>query len=265
MIKTLGWSALFGVSAFVISFSILKMKGSIGSIRIGTYGPFETVSFLVNLIVALVSIVSLYIAIAAYLDTQESGKEQKLVLEASRNALESSVALAQAQQKILDENLKISSEHFAIVKEHWQAEKERLSRKPEVKIGLGGFSAEELLKGDPIKVTANDSGYTEFDFVVTNFGKATINKPTIVISTRETLIKIDKRRVRIDRENLNILQFSTSELNDFVPASESGGGHAIMVDIQIPKEVKGFDLSFKIFGENLPSKIIELKILVLNH
>ena len=208
-------------------------------------------SLVVNVFLFIISIVSLYIALAAFNYARAAGADQQQSLDASRSALDAVVSTAGKQQQLLDENLKIAFAHFEVVKQQRDEELRRLQRKPRLEITVGNLTKEEISKLEAIRVAPNERSIIPIDFIVTNQGDVALLHPLILITADPSMVVVSQRGQSASADNPNWLQLGGLAFMDILPYEITQTGYSYKVDVVVPPDVQDFVLDFKIWGENL--------------
>jgi hypothetical protein len=222
--------------------------------------PGDAISFLLNSLLFIIALLSLYVAVLAFQDAQKSGQEQKASLEKSREALESVVATATRQQELLDKALHVSSAHFELVQKQSEEEARRLARKPLLEFAIGEISEVELTKLPLINLTADKFDVVAIDFRVKNVGDAAALKPVLIVSSQPASVKLSERGQRPVASNP--LQFAGLTSLDIQPFSIAGTSYRYPIDAWAPNDRPLFVITFSIYAENAPQKQLTINVQV---
>lgn len=254
-------ASVIGLASFGVAFYLLsRVQGVGGTIPLKAIGAVEVTGFLLNIMLFLISLFSLYVALAAFDYARQAGAEQGASLDASRRALESVVATAQKQQELLDESLKVSAGHFALVKQQREDELRRLAQKPRFEFALGSIAEKELREQQRIRVRADQRGIVEFDFIVKNVGDATARQPVLLVNAQPPTVGVSEHGQARRTANAYLLQIGGLAVMDMPPFQIAKTPYRYSVDAFVPPDVGAFSLTFKMWGDNAPVHEITVQL-----
>lgn len=242
---------LVAVLLLLASFAIILflLKGKPSSFALPKLG----LSDLVNVALFLVAVVSLFIAVATYVDARDSARQQQESLDASRRALDSVVQQFTQQQALMEKHLEMSQTQLAVVQEQWKREQENLAKRAHIEIvSLNGTDWETIEKNH-YDIVAEVAPQTRLPltFVMRNTGMIALVRPIYLLTATPANVFLDQRDSPRGRPNHNVLQISGITVSDVLPYSQIETDFLVTIDVTISDEVPKFDLSFKIVGENI--------------
>jgi hypothetical protein len=241
--------------------ALFLLKGKPSSLAVPKLG----ISDFVNISVLLVAVVSLYVAVATYMDAKASAEQQQKTLDASRMALETVVHTAQGQQNLLEQNLETSKTQLSVVQAQWRQEQDRQSRRAQLSmVSLNGTPWETIDQNhDNIQVVIPPAGWIRMAFVLRNTGTASLVHPIYIVFATLENVFVGGADFRVGRNNHNQFQQSGVNVLDVLPHSVSGTDFNISVDVTVPNPIQNFDLTFRALGENMDgAKVFTLHFVV---
>jgi hypothetical protein len=222
----------------------------------------DIVALIVNIAIFLLTLISLFYAVAAYQYAIASGAEQQRTLESTRKALEQEVATTDRQRQLLDSSLSVLSEHLSVVKNQWEGEKERLARKPMAEISLGDLTPDHLLTEPTIPILFQGSTM-RFDFTVKNVGNAPVLHPVVIFRATPDSVGVNPPGVDLPKQLHNVLQMSGNQVEDLVPYDIAQIPYSFQVEATVPNDIATFDLEFCLFAQNLAKQVRRVHITVI--
>src|SRR5256885_15545323 len=121
------WLFLIFILALAAGF-VLLLKRPIRSAVKGTLPTSDLLNatgLVVNVLVFVIGLASLYIAMVAYVDAKAAGDQQQRSLDESRKSLESVVQFVDQQNALMKENLQTTRNQLAILQDQWKTEQDK--------------------------------------------------------------------------------------------------------------------------------------------
>jgi len=257
------WVVAFFLSVLLIGVLYLLFRSKLLPNVAFSNETFNIISLAVNVALFVITMFTLFVAMAAYYSAEQSGKQQQAALDASRAALEKVVGTASRQQELLDENLKVAKAQLEVVREQREDERKRLSRKPRIEVMLGEVTEAKILEMKEIPVMARDDGSVPMMFAVKNVGDATLLQPFLFLVTEpKTVVVKEAGRPKTGSDVPNALQFAGLSVMDMPPFEISQTPSAFNVEIVVPKDVTTVTLHFKMWGTNLTVHALDIRFRV---
>ena len=257
-------AATVGAIGFAAAFYLLSrldLRDLTSSLKMSV--PLDVVIFLLNLSLLCVSLVALFVALAAFDAAREAGNEQRAALDASRKAIESAVGTAQKQQQLLDENLKIASTHLELVRQQQEEEIRRLAQKPRFEFALGPFQ-EDALNKVRIRVRPNEHHVVELVLSVKNVGEVTARRPILRASATPASVALSEHGQGLRSKDPNVLQIGGSSAMDMPPSSASQAPSRYAIDIFVPPNINTFSILFRVWAENAPTHAVTAEFEIIS-
>lgn len=273
--------------------------------------PFSSLNFIVGFAMLVLTLVSIWIALAAFQSAERSGNEQLQVLQNSRSALESvarnvegqanalrdqtqalrdqtvtlqavqrgfdkqaeladaqieqaksaAAAIAKAADQMKEQRALLAAVQdtlkgqLEIASEQNKRELEKLSRKPNIQIGVGNLPAELL--GKPIHLTLAE--LQEFTFVLRNEGNEAATHPIIILSTDTEQVGVNQWGSPAHMGRRNVLQLSGGNVNDIEPL-DVAGEYSIPVRFEAANDVSQFRVTCAVSASNFKRKVLQVTI-----
>lgn len=211
---------------------------------------------LVNYGLLALTVFSLFVAISTYFDARKSGDQQLRSLRSSNQALESVIANLKTQVDVLDRAKATLQSQLAISEAQNTRELEQLAKKPKVTISLNGVPEKSLLAQKTLVLPIQTA--TRLTFAVRNLGDAPVKSPALVFTTTPGIEFVRGDAYGPQPRDRNQLQMVAPYIQEIEPYSQSQTTYSFDVTLTIPETVKTFDMSVKIFGENLSRKTLNL-------
>ena len=206
---------------------------------------------MLEVLVAIIALVSLQIAVASYEDAQKSGTEQLKALESARKALEVATGIAGKQQTLLEKNLNTAEAHLALVQKQREEEMKRLAMKPAVVLGLDPMTPKELRARKEISIKVDKNDAVKLDFVVTNTGEVSVRKVLVLVVANPSSVVLHERGNYRPKDSPNVIQFSGQNLLELFPYAINDAPYRFPVDAIVSRDLSQFNVQFRIMGENL--------------
>ena len=202
-----------------------------------------------NVVMFLLTVISIFIAVEAYRDAHDSGVQQAQLLTDARNALRSEVQIAQRQeqqaqsglqnqrvanqkqsqlltaaatslknvvgtaqdqQRILQQSLATSRKQYAIVRSEYDAQVKAQQARPRLQFTLDGYDFNAVQRGRvPLVLKNGSSG--EIRVLIRNVGKAILRTPRLLFEATPSSVALQGVGLAVFPERPN-----TAQANNFV-------------------------------------------------
>ena len=273
--KVAAIAAIFAASLVfgLVYFAQAKLGGKgLGTFPIGST-LIEVVTFPLNVILFFIGIVSLVVAIAAFREAQEGGKQQQEALDASRKALEQVVVTARTQQELMERSLKtsmeqhklleasvnVTGEHLALYQQQVEAEKKRLAQKPKFVFELQQGLNEQRLATETCDVTLGVDHTFGLDLHIKNVGDATALDPNLLIVASSKAVEVRPTKGGNPSLESFILIMPPSALGPIEPHHLSNLERLVEVKVD-PKTERSFTLTIKLSGSNFKAHEVVMRV-----
>lgn len=249
-------------------------------IQVGSLAPGDFMNLLMAVLTIIgifIALVSLYVAIAAYQKSVRDSQEQQKSLDDSRKQLQAVVDAttkqqeilgknlesSKAQQELLNKNLDTSKAQLGLLEEQWKREQERQARKPKLEITFNSRSSKELHAKLPLPLVLQPNRTATLTFVVANIGNSPVLNPLISVFVGPPSVRVDRPggvyETKSDHDRYQTKAITLS------PKETAGSSYSFTVEVLVPAEIEAFKLLFRVHGDNLPHKDLDLTFRVIPH
>lgn len=272
ILESFEWLLLLGVLlVFLVFLARRKLEPFLVKHKVVDPGQY-TLANLTNIVSVLIACFALAFSFAYYRQGRSSAKKQQDALDASRDALETSVSIARAEQKqreefarsqqeLLAKNLQATrdiaeaaSRLLEITKEEREEQKRRQARQPRILVSLGSIPWEQLRRNPTISLKVGREGFERFLFEIRNAGDVTLTRGTVVVTALPESVKLDTLQTRdlaLMGHKINVVQLGAF---DVLP----GTTKSLEIYISRFRGLQEFVLHVRIEGEGIKS--IELRL-----
>lgn len=138
-----------------------------------------------------------------------------------------------------------------------KAELERQTRKPYLEIAFNGLTQKALRDRFPLPLVLQPTRTATLRFVVVNVGKGSVLNPMISAEVDPQTVRVDGPRGSVYETKPNHHRYQTKGTT-LHPIELSGSGYEFTVEVYVPADIETFNLLFRVHGDNLPHKDLEL-------